>query len=1312
MFKKLKKSVIAFLVAVPTVCALGAVTSVALDCFDSGGIIVAEAASGTVVTEVGDVVKTFDGTAYYGPDIAKYWVTRITNRDGEELNISDGVTNVGEYYFYYTPQTGCTWTDGSTDEKSYKVTITQATLLWKFIDKRETIDVADAYKEVDYTQSRTNYISKIYAECGNLSYNKSSSSSTKAVTIVKNGDTAVKKNVIDSGTYTFTVAEEDKANYKNPTFTFKILPMEVNIGESVNLNWTIDGSTDATLAGGNVYCYNFNRRGSDKVESVYTTLKLNKAPFNNWENWTEYKNGQAYAINGISAYKEDKATKIKLYRDSGSLKLYNAVYSGECSATESGKYVAKAVITPVDNYTLIYTPSDISKNMTITSLEDGAYEITKTWYVAYYVNEFISQSSFDTETNTGTKTDYAFPQKWTFGELNEEITAPCLAHGDEVRMKQLIPSCYSQPDGYTLENATDREKILEIIGDEVTYMEGMEEWERGEKDLVTFSITWDDGTTVCLDEPRSKLSYYVNQYMPVGKYTITFKAKNVGIGVKHNDWWNGNKGSNCGNEYFGITSSYSFEVTEQKLKYTDNLNFFSKQDKSPLELNLYSLSNNLEPFFALAYDRIEGDVITKDDVLQSQTYWSTVVDSFYGDKLELRFKLKDSGDDNYYSKDNVTVWNDKISKLVPKSYYLYYTVSIPNYVSVPQSDFENYYFEVTVFEELELPYLLLDTLQYTGQPRTVQVGQTDHRYTIAGNTRTQKGDYKVTFTISNPTLNHWKGVEGAIYEIDWHIVDKPLNGWVEGGELHLDDWFWSAYNGENNVITATPLSGEPVFSISTDAEGLNLLEGLQAFKTDKAGHVPYVEGTYLAALSVGEYYLWAKISETEIHAPYVSTGYKFSVKAAQNGWVSEPSISNWKVGETPDLSAINGASPIYGTAVYKIVSEFDEDIVYYDSSRSLNIISRMPVGRYYLVATVAADAACYSGIEFKRSVVVSDDNSDEAWLIKPEISNWANGETPSQPNAMSVAEGSTVEFSYLTKGGKRLDSQPTAIGEYILVAVAYSRDGAELARAQVEFKITGISGGIIALIVILSVLFAAGVGVLVFFLIKRKRKKGGASGGDGGGDDNGNLPNEGEEIDGFEGEENADTPPNMPQLTDNLGQIPLDQNLLQQDEALPLQPYGQAENDVEEQLEQTSPEAVEEQSTQLPALLTEQIEQALPEATEETPVEEPPVEEAPTEELPVEETPTEEISTENRSQGDEPSSSQPVSTPKSTAKKVRSTAQKVRSKNSKPRSSNAKVRAKKPEVGNVVGNEVGNVVGDAPQVDNQAPEENGGDNQS
>ncbi|MGN0824494.1 MAG: hypothetical protein ACI4MB_05435 [Candidatus Coproplasma sp.] len=1062
MLKKLRKSVIAFLVAVPAICACSAIAFTALNHFDSGETIVAEAESGTVVTEVGDVIRTFNGTAYYGPDNNKYWVTKVLDGDGAELEEAEiyGVTQVGEYTFCYTPNTGqgCVWADGSVDEKNFKVTITQATLLWKFIDRTTTVDVADAYKEVKYTESRSNYISKVYAECNNLAYNKSSDSDSKGVTIVKNGETTIKKNVVDAGTYTFTVAEEDIENYKNPTFTLKILPMEIDIGKSVNLNWTVEDAVNESLANGNVYCYTYNLRGSEKVVSVYTTLKLSKAPFSNWENWTEDESDNAYLIEGIAAYKEDRLTKIKLYRDSGSLQLYNAVYSGECSATESGKYVAKAVITPVDNYVLTYTPSDTQKNMTIMPLEDGAYEITKTWYVAYYVNEFMSQTSFE----NGAKTEYAFPQQWTFGELNEEITAPCLAHGDEVRMSRLVPDCYAKLDdvsydGYYLDNLTDHERILVISGGEIVYGDGMEEWESGEKDLVTFSIVRDDGTTVCINELRSKLSYYVNTYMPVGKYTITFRAKNVGINETHLDWWDGNRGSNCGNVYFGITASYDFEVTAQELSYTDNLSFYNKADKSPIELNLNTLSGNLDAFFALAYDRFEYSAITKADVLESQTYWSTVVDAYYGDTIELRFKLKGSDDDNYYSKYS-TVWDNRISKLTPESYYLYYTINMPNYVSVPQErDLDKYYFEVTVFEEVELPRLVLYALQYTGSPRTVQVYQIDDRYSITGGTNTEKGEYKVKFALSNPILNHWMGAEGAVYELDWSIVDKPQNGWVEGGELHLVDWFWNGFNRENNVITAIPKSGEPVFSITTDEVGQNFIEGLSAFTIDNAGRIPYDKGVLLAALPVGEYYLWSSIVETETHAPFVSTSYKFTVKQAQNAWVNEPKLNSWKVGETPDLSGINGASPLYGTAVYKIVSEFDEGQIYYDSASGLNDTSEMPVGRYYLIATVEGNAAAYSGLTLKQSVLVLTETSDETWLIQPEIGNWKHGETPSEPIAMSAAEGSVVEYSYLTKGGELLESQPTEVGEYILVAVVYSQNGAELARSQVAFKITGVN---------------------------------------------------------------------------------------------------------------------------------------------------------------------------------------------------------------------------------------------------------------
>lgn len=1018
----------------------------------------------------------YSGNAYV-PDGEYYTITKIENVDGE---LVENAVDAGGYTVYVTPSENCVWAgEGGAAEKSYALTIEKAALQWYYPDNTADNLLENPHTEVKYSEQRRNLIDNVWAYgAQGTEYNNKQRSN---FVIIKDGneDSPITKNVIDAGTYTFTVT--DAQNYTNPTFTLIITPIEVDIGKHVNLQWVTDTATPRGLASGNIYSYNYNVRGSEETQEAYTMLKTEKSPFANWENWSANGENDTYAANAIVAFREDAVCKIKLNRDSGTMAYFKAEYGGVTAADKSGKYTAEAVISPVANYIMTYS-SDSALNMTVIPLADGSYKITKTWYLVHYINEFLAETSAQTQT----KEEYIFPSGWTFGQFPEGgISAPCLAHGDEIRMKNMLDGGYVQPDGYTLD--ADGVRVLEISGDTVVYAEGAEDWATGANDLVTFTIMCGDAT-VCVNRPRSELAYYVNAYMPVGSYSITFRAKRVSLGGSHNEWWNGMAGMDCGSEYLAITAEFGFQVSAAALDYDDSaLNFYLNQTAAPFEVNIASLASNFNAFFGVTDGKITFNAVTNRDAAASETYWATVADSYFGAAPVLKFRLDGVGGDQYYYK-TAPEWSEWIDKT--GSYTVYYLVSLPNYESVPSGEDANTkYFTVNVYEEIELPVLKMSKLQWTGQARAVEATVSDYRYVLTGNVQTDLGEYEAVFTLTDAVRYRWKGAEGAVYKVEWSIVNKPANSWASGSP-EIVGWKWSGFDTAVNTIRAAATDGFPVFAVTYDAEGMQFADGLENFTADGLGRVSAEIGALLNALPAGEYYLWAAVAETEDFAELSPAPYAFGVELAENVWTVAPAVSGWKVGETPVIPSAETAQSLYGTPNFKIVSEADGQDVYYDTVSSIDRISAMAAGRYILVATVAANEQAYCGLTAELPFAVFAERSDEDWVILPYIADWKEGDTPSEPQGMSSAAYSTVVFEYYTRDGVLLEGRPEKAGEYTMQAVAYAQDGAEIARKSVGFTVYGgVNGVMIALCCVLGALVCTLAVMLTVYLIRRKRGK-------------------------------------------------------------------------------------------------------------------------------------------------------------------------------------------------------------------------------
>lgn len=1025
----------------------------------------------TAVPALASYSFEYSGAAY-GLNTSLYKLGKIQTADGQDVTEAK---NAGKYTIYYTPAANCEWEDeGGTAEKSFALTIEKATLRWYYPSVQTEMKNPSA--EIVYMEQRTNQMDKVSATgVGNTFYNNGEHGT--AFNVLK-GDLPIKNFFADAGTYTFTVP--DYYNYDNPTFTLTIKPLELDIGQYINFQWVKSEANNAegkSLNAGEIYTYTYNVHGSAEQRVAYTARKLDKAPFMNWENWKSAAAEPISVAHGMLAYCEDQPITVKLNRDRGDMAYFNAAYSGETTAQESGKYVAEAQVTPVDNYRLIYDAADPSQDMEITPNPDGTFTVKKTWYIVYYVNDFISETSIQ----TAKIERYAFPSGWTYGKLPKDgVTAPCLEHGDEVRMRDLLgPNGYPQPSGYRL--LADGVGVFELNGTEAVYYEGMESWQTGESDLVTFTIM-KDGETVCTNEPRTKFSYYVNEYMPVGNYTITFKAKRVGLGPRgvHNEWWNGNGTVNCGSEYTAITETFNFTVTPATLVYDDgDLSYDGIEGLPPAEVNGADLVTDFEKFFNVSEGKIKYEnALTKSAVLESNTYWATVADHYFGDP-QLSYKL--DGDIYYPISDGK--WSELIKEL--GTYRVYYTVTVPNYLKITDAArLSTQYFLVNVFEFIEQPVLLEDTFTYTGEPITVHLVEDDARYTYTGTTQTAVGDYEVVFTIADPVKYHWKGADGAVCKKPWSIVRKT-NSWKEGGQPQIIGWTWGSYDRTVNIVTALPVDGTPVFFVTEDEAGAKPVKGLESFLSYENGKVTADIGNILAALPAGEHYLWASVEQTDIYSSIAPALYKFTVAVADNAWLNQPEPVKWTVGSANHFPLMQAK---YGDTEYKIASETDPTAVYYDTAEKIDALVQMPAGRYVLTAYVKARENAYTGVSVEIPLPVYAKGVEGVWVVLPSIEGWDIRNTPNAPQGVPAQFGSTVEYKYYTKAGEPLEGVPDKAGEYVMVATAYAKDGTEIASESVDFILTGGSNAwVIVLCCVLGGLVLIGGALFAVFFVRRKR---------------------------------------------------------------------------------------------------------------------------------------------------------------------------------------------------------------------------------
>ena len=812
-------------------------------------------------------------------DTSKYVITLMqrAEENGEEDGADSAemqptfTPDVGKYFVTVAPAEGFRFEDFE-PQKSFALKVNQAKLTWTFPTQKASDYTENQGHEVVYTG--TNQIGNVWAVNGSLKHNILQSTVfnyTKNNMKVTSNEEEVTA-ATNVGEYVFTVANKD--NYENGTFTLTIFEKEVNIALSGELYWLADGSVN-NFSSANIYEYTYNESGESARSTAYTSIPTQKAPYENWLDWQPVNPQNPVHANSVVAYREGHTSRLTLANAEGNLSKFSASYSGENTARTSGKYTVTAQISPKNNYKLKCDGVNPDDTMSIHDNGDGTFTVTKVWYVAHFLNRIISADS-----SGASATPYTFVNGWVFGQYpHNMVELPVLEHGDEIKMYEAADTesarnLRKQPDGYTL--FIDGVQLLSVQGDDMqTFVyPDAEEWLSGEKDALTFSLTR-NGEIICSDKPRKDFSYYINAYMPVGTYVITFDIKSVGVAV-HNHWWNGERATGCGGVYTGIAQSFTFAVTAADLDYDDSaLNFYGDDSKAHYDVNISSLSGGYHAFFDVAEEYfVSSNAVTKADAKSSATFWGEEqnADKYFAYSA-LCFKLEGQQGDYAYADSDV--WRDLLTR--PDTYRVYYTLALPNYNVPNLGDGAHRYFIVDMYEVLPLPELSPPSKSWTGGALEFKPESDDERYTLSDNVQTDVGDYKAKFTLLDAVHYRWDGVVGAVYEAGFSIT-RRANGWIENGSPKISGWRQGGFDAERNGITAAATFGEVVFTVTTDADGLSPVVGLTSFKLGENGSLPEEAVAAFKGLGAGTYYLWGEVARGDTYEAVARTSCEFAVE--------------------------------------------------------------------------------------------------------------------------------------------------------------------------------------------------------------------------------------------------------------------------------------------------------------------------------------------------------------------------------------------------------------------------------------------------
>lgn len=199
-------------------------------------------------------------------------------------------------------------------------------------------------------------------------------------------------------------------------------------------------------------------------------------------------------------------------------------------------------------------------------------------------------------------------------------------------------------------------------------------------------------------------------------------------------------------------------------------------------------------------------------------------------------------------------------------------------------------------------------------------------------------------------------LDGEIVYADSYDVIQAANTWsVVPGVMN---WTYGDYQKQINLISAeATYLDDPEdlwFKITTDADGQNVVAGLEHFYLDEEGFVSDDAEKILSSLSAAEYYLFAVVEGNENYTGLAPAGVEFRIFKATNYWEIAPDISDsWVKGKYDETVNKVLSQAHFGNGSVVIVITDSKDNVVYDSEKGVNDLKKAPAGLYLITAAVA-----------------------------------------------------------------------------------------------------------------------------------------------------------------------------------------------------------------------------------------------------------------------------------------------------------------------------------------------------------------------
>ena len=560
---------------------------------------------------------------------------------------------------------------------------------------------------------------------------------------------------------------------------------------------------------------------------------------------------------------------------------------------------------------------------------------------------------------------------------------------------------------------------------------------------------------ICGSFSDDEFTYYVNEYMPAGRYRLT--ASYGAVQDCTTGWWNDSSFSAVSCDEF--TAEYSFVVQSAAHSYGDEVSALD----SHLQRREFSFDYTGE---TLLPDNIRFDEIIYSRGNAESSFWATADADVYFAGYTVTYKVNGTENAHYHTaaelNDSELMTSvDHLFETVPQDagvYRIYYRLEAANFAPSVVSDYSRY-FDLTVIETLPVPVIENET--YTGSALRPHFESSRLYYAVYPEEGCiDAGEYTVEFILRDTKCYKWAGKPLGVAGVSASFtIDKSENSWIV--PLAVANWTYGTYD----PLIHSPVSAPRFFDRDATVR--------YSYIESNAAGEECGEPTVNIPTEAGWYYLVAEIAEGKNY--FALTGKtRFQITQATNVWEVTPNITRWRFGEYDDNinrpvgQAISGDTQFTFYRLDQNGDRLGEGVSSLDEFRRESD-GKIPAGSYLMCASVENSrnyAALYAEVPFN---VLKARNQ---WTTTPDIVRWHYGQYTADSNTPYAVplygKAEDVKFSFYLadeNGNPTGDEYPDSMnglrnadgkvpaGKYILSAVLAESEDFEGLHSNIQFEI-------------------------------------------------------------------------------------------------------------------------------------------------------------------------------------------------------------------------------------------------------------------